>query len=310
MLDELARDPAFEFFCLVDSVEGARILHDAVAARAASRPIDVLIEIGLPGRRCGVRSLDQLRALADALSAMSPHLRLRGVEAFEGVVSNDGAGAAQIEPLLTLVLTAIDELSDGGRCSETPIVSAGGSAFFQIVAGRLRANASGAKVVLRSGCYIVNDHGLYLRAQADPDLRGSVNLAEPLQPALEVWAYVQSRPEPGLAIVTLGKRDISHDIELPTAVHWVRRGERSLQRFEKEVRVLGLNDQHAMLSIPATHPLAVGDMVALGCSHPCTTFDKWKTILVVGRRLSGRGRDRDVFLKLFETCAVRCRRRS
>jgi D-serine dehydratase len=43
----------------------------------------------------------------------------------------------------------------------------------------------------------------------------------------------------------------------------------------------GLNDQHALLDLPADSPLAVGDMVACGISHPCTTFDKWQFLPVV-----------------------------
>ena len=42
-----------------------------------------------------------------------------------------------------------------------------------------------------------------------------------------------------------------------------------------------LNDQHAWLDLPADDPLAVGDLVGCGISHPCTTFDKWRLIPVV-----------------------------
>jgi len=42
-----------------------------------------------------------------------------------------------------------------------------------------------------------------------------------------------------------------------------------------------LNDQHAYLELPGGSPLRVGDMVACGISHPCTTFDKWQLLLVV-----------------------------
>jgi D-serine dehydratase len=45
--------------------------------------------------------------------------------------------------------------------------------------------------------------------------------------------------------------------------------------------VTGLNDQHCHLQLPRSSPLAVGDMVALGISHPCTTFDKWQLLHIV-----------------------------
>ena len=48
-------------------------------------------------------------------------------------------------------------------------------------------------------------------------------------------------------------------------------------------RITGLNDQHAYLRWDGAPPLAlqVGDRVALGISHPCTTFDKWSLLMVV-----------------------------
>ena len=44
----------------------------------------------------------------------------------------------------------------------------------------------------------------------------------------------------------------------------------------------GLNGQHANLAIDAGAPEPrVGDRVALGISHPCTTFDKWRWMALV-----------------------------
>ena len=45
--------------------------------------------------------------------------------------------------------------------------------------------------------------------------------------------------------------------------------------------VTALNDQHAYLRLPADDPLAVGDFVGCGISHPCTAFDKWRLIPLV-----------------------------
>ena len=42
-----------------------------------------------------------------------------------------------------------------------------------------------------------------------------------------------------------------------------------------------LNDQHAYLRLDEGAALAPGDLVGLGVSHPCTTFDKWRVIPVV-----------------------------
>ena len=45
--------------------------------------------------------------------------------------------------------------------------------------------------------------------------------------------------------------------------------------------VTGLNDQHCHIAVPPESPLAIGDMVCFGISHPCLTFDKWQVICVV-----------------------------
>jgi D-serine dehydratase len=47
-------------------------------------------------------------------------------------------------------------------------------------------------------------------------------------------------------------------------------------------KISALNDQHAYLHFdPAATAPRVGDRVALGISHPCTTFDKWPLLLAV-----------------------------
>jgi D-serine dehydratase len=95
---------------------------------------------------------------------------------------------------------------------------------------------------------------------------------------------VQSLPEPGLAILTAGKRDLSHDLGLPTPqAAWPRAG-REGRPAPEGWAITGLNDQHAYLRLDGAGqaaPLEVGDRVVLGISHPCTTFDKWRWMPVV-----------------------------
>ena len=103
-----------------------------------------------------------------------------------------------------------------------------------------------------------------------------------LQPALEVWSMVQSTPEPGLAILTMGKRDASYDMDLPLPLYWHRpgaggTGPTSAQGWE----IFKMNDQHAYLRLPPGAEVRVGDLIGCGISHPCTTFDKWQHLLLV-----------------------------
>jgi D-serine dehydratase len=99
-------------------------------------------------------------------------------------------------------------------------------------------------------------------------------------PALEVWAYVQSRPEPEKVLLTMGKRDVSYD-ELPVPRFWCQAGGARPHPIGDGHRVTGLNDQHCHMNVPTNSPLQVGDMVGFGVSHPCLTFDKWPVLYVV-----------------------------
>jgi D-serine dehydratase len=96
---------------------------------------------------------------------------------------------------------------------------------------------------------------------------------------LELWATVLSRPEPARIIVGFGKRDVSHDINLPVPFGWSRDGE--IVGFDGGASVAMLNDQHAFVSVDARCEIDVGDVVGLAVSHPCTALDKWKMLPLV-----------------------------
>ena len=61
---ELRRDPAFDFYCLVDSAASVDLLEAALAADPPGRPLQVLIELGFPGGRTGFRDNDAALAVA------------------------------------------------------------------------------------------------------------------------------------------------------------------------------------------------------------------------------------------------------
>jgi D-serine dehydratase len=81
--------------------------------------------------------------------------------------------------------------------------------------------------------------------------------------------------------LTLGKRDAGHDAGLPQPV--LRRSMRSgeMSELSADWRVEKMNDQHAYLRMPDRAAVEVGDLICLGISHPCTTFDKWREIFIV-----------------------------
>jgi D-serine dehydratase len=288
VLDELEAHPEFEFYCLVDSPAGVAMLAEAAAGRTLQAPINLLLEGGMVGRRSGCRDLDAALTVARAAKAAGWPLRLVGVEGFEGLFSGTLEQAAADGRRFVDFLVQIAQACVGEDLfAPGPVIlSAGGSMFYDLVVEGFAAAQLGreTRIVTRSGCYLTHDSGMYERSfeallQRSPSLGA---LGEGLRPALEVWGYVQSRPEATKAICTVGRRDISSDVDMPTALHWCRPGrdDRPRQLGSGHV-VTGLNDQHTHLALPADSPLQVGDMVGFGVSHPCTTFDKWQVLYLV-----------------------------
>ena len=141
---------------------------------------------------------------------------------------------------------------------------------------------AGMTVILRSGAYVTHDHGYY--GAVSPARRDSPDAADApvLRPALELWAQVLSRPEPGLALLGAGRRDAGFDKGLPVPLRVVRRGAPSgVTGVGVAGEVTQLNDQHAYLRLAPETAMVPGDLVCLGISHPCTTLDKWRVIPVV-----------------------------
>jgi D-serine dehydratase len=278
----LARhDPARVLF-LVDSQAQLDLIEAWHRAHGKAPALEVLLELGLAGGRTGCRSADQALDLARRLHR-SPATRLAGIECYEGLwatgrSADDEALAQGLLQRVADLAQACDreQLFDGDEV----LVSAGGSAIFDLVAPRLQPVLSKpVRGLLRSGCYVTHDHGSYKRYLAVMDQR--LGCGHGLQAALQVWAMVQSVPEPGLAILTAGKRDVSYDIEMPIPVNWLQRGHELPMAAPADWRISAMNDQHAYLRLGDGPAPQVGDLVGLGISHPCTTFDKWRWMAVV-----------------------------
>lgn len=285
-----------EMYCLADSVHGVALLDTALHDCGASEqmpPLRVLVELGFDGGRSGARTLDRAIDVASAVAG-ARHLRLAGVEGYEGGIGSDRSDATldKVDAYLAGIRRLAAALGDYGllRGPEPAIVSAGGSKYFDRVAAVLgERSAYGAlevRLVVRAGCYLTHDHGVY--ATASP-LAGDGTPGKGLEPALEAWAEVLSVPEPGLAIVGIGKRDVPYDLGLPVPIH-VARGRGPVEGLSG-ARLVALDDQHGYLRRAdgaggggADDPvgsLTPGDRVGFGLSHPCTAFDKWELVPVV-----------------------------
>jgi D-serine dehydratase len=236
--------------------------------------------------RTGCRTSYEAMRVARAIG-VSPVARLCGVECFEGLdmTARDDADRKMVDRWIDSVHHVARQCDAEGLWGASEItLTAGGSAVFDLVARGLPIQLSRpVRTILRSGCYITHDSGFYERFAQAMGARGGDAWRErgSLQPALEIWAHVQSRPEPGLAILAFGKRDASFDVDLPIPLLRIRDGEPPLG-VGSGYRIAKLNDQHAYLELPANADVRVGDLVGCGISHPCTTFDKWRWMPIVG----------------------------
>ena len=207
----------------------------ALTAAGAHRPVDVCVEVGMPGGRTGCRDAAAVDEVARAAAA-SPRLRLVGVAGYEAALGHDIApdGAGRASPPTCRRC--------GRPCCGWPtlfetdsvIVTAGGSTYFDAVADVLTGMAGG----------IGGAHHRPQRLLPHPRRRAvraaRRRFAPRLRPALQVWAQVVSRPEPGLALLTMGRRDVSFDQDLPVPLRLA------------DSAVTKLNDQHAYLRLGAT----------------------------------------------------------
>jgi len=265
-------DPSWDFTCWVDSVECVELLAHALSVSSVSRPVSVLVEVGHEGGRTGSRSVAVAIDVAEAVRR-SAVLALQGVAGYEGTIGHERTPA--VLDRVDRFLETMDEVAGGlvarGLVDGQLTVSAGGSLFFDRVAARFGGRPDpGVRVVIRAGCTITHDHGLYERSSPLADT------PDRFLPAIEAWGSVLSRPEPDIAVIGLGKRDVPSDIEPPIPLR-IHGDDRSLDGMQ----VLRLMDQHAICRVPPVLDLAPGELVVFGISHPCTAFDRRRVLFVL-----------------------------
>ncbi|MBN9192174.1 alanine racemase [Microbacterium sp.] len=247
----------------------------AVLAAGGSGPgprIGVLVDVGSRGARTGVRSLADAARVADAVRD-ADGLALRGIGAYEGAVPGVHHDQRRLRAYLSDVVAAFHLVAPRVPTG-TAVLSIGGSAGIAETVRLVREGLgdTSARVIVRSGVSIAHDDGYY---------EGMKEPALPLHAAVAVWGRVVSAPEPGLALVDVGRRDIGYDQGMPLVLG-IHRGPQSVAAG---ARVTALDDQHAYLALDSgTASVEVGDLVEFGVSHPCTTFDRWPVIATVRHR--------------------------
>ena len=282
----LSSYPDLRVYFLIDSAAQLEAITQWRMHSQSKADFTVLIELGIEGQRTGCRDHAQALDLARRIKATA-HLQLCGIETYEGALAtcNHAHDETHVAALMARVqqLAVACEAEDLFEHDEV-MLTAGGSAIFDLVAKNLKPHLKRpARGILRSGCYLTHDHVQYRKMLQCVGER--LNLRETLKPALEVIASVQSCPEPGLALLTMGKRDVSYDLDLPVALWRATLGDAQTRGVPAHWQLTALNDQHAYLrydaSAPPNEQPQLGQLVGCGISHPCTTFDKWRWMPVI-----------------------------
>lgn len=299
MLANSLTDPLAITWVAGEVAGGARILSWVDSTQTVDRiervlgehtdvVLEVLVELGGVGGRTGTRDLPAALEVARAVHA-SRRLRLVGVCGYEGALAHsaDAEGLGVVRAYLA-TFAAVHErlLAEGLYDTDAVILSAGGSAYFDDVVGVLgphagegRAGGPRVDVQIRSGAYIVHDDGFY--RGISPFARAAPGGGPaPLRSAMHMWARVVSQPEPGLAIVDAGKRDLPIDEGFPEP-QLVGPELGGPMRPLPGAVVRAVNDQHCYVRYDEGSTVRVGDVLRLGLSHPCTALDKWTLIPVL-----------------------------
>ena len=255
-----------EIIFYVDSILALEIIQKHTPSEGEQ---NLFIEIGTENGRGGVRELSLVEQLAQRIKA-DQRLNLIGVTGFEGAVPDAARGRRGEKKISKFCqkIVAAAELAYPYKSDQPFVISAGGSAYFDIVARELNKFEKPRRLLLRSGGYITHDHKYY------EEIYPFASSDRSFQPAIEVWAQVISKPEKDFGVLNLGKRDIGNDLHNPIPI---KSYDGQVKSFSAVIEKL--NDQHGYLR--GKQEFSLAQLIGLGISHPCTTFDKWGLIPLV-----------------------------
>jgi D-serine deaminase-like pyridoxal phosphate-dependent protein len=185
----------------------------------------VLVEIDVGGARCGQLPGEPAAGLAE-LIARTRHLRLRGLQAYQGRAQHIRAfdeRRSAIERAAEMVLRTVEMFRRRGLACD--VVGGAGTGTYGFEA------ATGAYTELQPGSYIFMD-GDYAQ-----DLDESGKPVSRFRHSLFVYTQVMSAPGRGLAIVDAGLKAIAFDSGMP----WVA--------DRREVLYSRPSDEHGVLDV-------------------------------------------------------------
>lgn len=239
--------------CADDPLQVERI---AAACESAGSRIEVLIEVDVGQKRCGVQTTGQALAIAEAIHRAAPRLALRGLQAYHGRAQHLRSATERAEAVARAAAVAREfraALEQAGHAVRE--ISGGGTGSFPNEAG------AGVWTEIQAGSYALMDLD-YRANTADP-------AAPRLRQALGVMTAVISRRD-SHAVLDGGLKSFAVDSGLPAM-------------RDSRWKVVGLSDEHTVIEpLEGAEPLALGQRVILDPGHcdPTVNLHDW----IVGYR--------------------------
>ncbi|MGQ9514824.1 MAG: DSD1 family PLP-dependent enzyme [Thermoproteota archaeon] len=224
----------------VDNPSNAQMISEM--AKADRMKVDVIVEVDVGMKRCGVQPGKEALSLARQICKMEG-INLRGLMGYEGhVVYIENFGERRIECLKALkqLLDTKSLLENDGL--KLDVVSGGGTGTYEIT-----GSCAGVTEV-QAGSYATMD-ARYKR------------VVQEFECALRVLTKVISCPTSGRAIVDAGMKSITTEFGLPIVIDM------------EGVRVSRLSEEHGILELEEGVRLSLEDRIELIPSHGCTTVN-------------------------------------
>ena len=256
----------------VDSAVTAEAISRA--AQSAGSTFDLLVELDVGMRRCGVASADQAERLAKIIDTL-PGVRFAGLNLYPGHIWVPPAEQAKpLQEVSAKVGEVLDRLSRSGLNCE--VVSGGSTPT------ALQSHLVEGLTEIRPGTYIFNDRNTLGI--------GACSLADC---ALRVIVTVVSTAVPGRAIIDGGSKTFSSD----RLLSGIREGFGHIHEYP-DILFEGMSEEHGHLNLEASvHSLRIGDRLSIIPNHVCACvnmhdriFYQRKGVVEGVWPIAGRGR--------------------
>jgi 3-hydroxy-D-aspartate aldolase len=252
-IDRLARLPKFGCRIIVCVDDLANVADLSKAATKHGTTLEVFIEIDCGAGRCGVKTPEEVVAIAKAVAA-APGLKFTGIQAYQGAMQHMDSYAdrkAKLDAAIAQVKSCVDALEAAGLKPE--LVSGGGTGSYYF------ESASGVYNELQCGSYAFMDadYGRILDENGHRIDQGE------WENALFILTSVMSHVKADKAIVDAGLKAQSVDSGLPVVFG------------RRDVKYIKCSDEHGVVEDPQG-VLKVNDKLRLvpgHCDPTCNVHD-------------------------------------